>query len=214
MIKPNSNMRSQTRIRLIVLAALLSIFCAGSAGAQTLNDAVKEFRAGNVKEARRQLRVLDKKWPGNSIIKLYLASSSRKLGDYDEAIKQYKWVARNGDERYRLKAEEACKQLSAKSGKPYSAKRDHVATIYEFYTKTCVPCKKFAPVFKATAKKFPGIKFVSLDAEAPENKSLVRKYSISGYPRVVFLDGRQELIYSGFVDGDSASFEALIRKYR
>ena len=63
-------MRSQTRVRLIVLAALLLISCAGSAGAQTLNDAVKEFRAGNVKEARRQLRVLDKKWPGNSIIKL------------------------------------------------------------------------------------------------------------------------------------------------
>ena len=120
MIKLNSVMRSQTRVRLIVLAALLLISCAGSAGAQTLNDAVKEFRAGNVKEARRQLRVLDKKWPGNSIIKLYLASSSRKLGDYDEAIKQYKWVARNGDERYRLKAEEACKQLSAKSDAPPS----------------------------------------------------------------------------------------------
>ena len=66
--------------------------------------------------------------------------------------------------------------------------------IVDLYTQWCGWCKKFEPIFvQAQAKYGSAIQFERIDAEAPGNERLVKKYKVRGYPTVLLLDNNGNL---------------------
>ncbi len=112
------------------------------------------------------------------------------------------------------------------------AKEEKKAVFVDFYTEWCGPCKLMAKeVFtQPEAGKYFNDRFVAiqLNAEAPENKALVKKYGVNAFPWMVFLDAKgnqlrvmrgaapaQTLIHEAKIAlGEEMSFEQLYDKYK
>ena len=67
--------------------------------------------------------------------------------------------------------------------------------IVDFNTSWCGPCKKFAPEFEKIAKDFPGIKFLSVDAERIEHEDCDNVKSVPTFK--IFLNGLLKREFSG-----------------
>ena len=62
-----------------------------------------------------------------------------------------------------------------------------------FYADWCGYCMKFMPKFKNLSTAYSGkYNFVTLNAEAPENLSLVKDVALTGYPTVYIIDPKYQ----------------------
>lgn len=64
--------------------------------------------------------------------------------------------------------------------------------LVEFYSKTCGPCKMLSFVLKDVAKDVDDVEIVTLDFDV--NKDAVEKYSVAGYPTMIFYKDGQEVV--------------------
>jgi len=66
-----------------------------------------------------------------------------------------------------------------------------------FETSWCHYCHEFAPQFDQAAEKYrSSMDFQHVDAEDSGNQELKQKYGVKSYPRLVYLDGKGNLLYN------------------
>ncbi len=63
--------------------------------------------------------------------------------------------------------------------------------LVDFYSKVCGPCKMLSFVLKDVAKNVEGVEIVTLDFD--ENKDVVKKYGVVGYPTLILFNNGQEV---------------------
>nr|WP_314774159.1 thioredoxin fold domain-containing protein [uncultured Porphyromonas sp.] len=112
------------------------------------------------------------------------------------------------------------------------AKRQGKPLFVDFYATWCVPCKKMEKTIftQPEVGAFFNAKFVNLqlDAEAPENVEIAKKYKIEAFPTlgIIAADGKAIQINVGFMKADELlemaktavgeikGFEELYKEYR
>ncbi len=76
-----------------------------------------------------------------------------------------------------------------------------ILAVVDFFTPPCAPCKALVPVLERAAGKFPGVKFVKVNAW--NNQGLCKRFKIVGVPALLFFkDGQNVLRIDGF-DGST-----------
>ena len=86
--------------------------------------------------------------------------------------------------------------------------RNKGLVVVDFNTVWCGPCKKFAPVFEQMASKYPGVMFLSVDAEAIEHEDCENLSSVPTFK--IFLNGDLRREFSGV---DKERLEKYIERY-
>ncbi|HIA52940.1 MAG TPA: thioredoxin [Candidatus Melainabacteria bacterium] len=66
-------------------------------------------------------------------------------------------------------------------------------------------------MFEATKRKFSDVSFQVVDVD--KDKETSNKYGVSGIPHLVFLDGGNNVLYSGGAFGDEESFAQAISRF-
>ncbi len=56
--------------------------------------------------------------------------------------------------------------------------------IVKFYEPWCPACKKFAPTFEKISQEYPDVRFMNVNCDA--NKEVADKYTITGYPTIMY----------------------------
>lgn len=59
----------------------------------------------------------------------------------------------------------------------------HKYAVIDFWAEWCAPCKGFAPIFAAAAKKYPDILFAKIDTDAQAN--LAKQFEIRSIPTLI-----------------------------
>ena len=213
-----------------MIFCLLATFCLNfspPAHAADFKQAVGSYKAGDFKKALPELEACDKQFPGNTLIKYYLAMTHQQLGHIPQAKANYLWVAKNGDMNFRERAQKGCDQLSGLSSSRSSSssqtansqtsgageKQKEIAKKCLYFTASwCGPCKAFSPVFDATKSKFRNIRFDKYDIDEPSVQSLKKRYNINSVPRIVLLDKGENVIYNG--GASPSQFEKLLNFYQ
>ncbi len=220
---------------LLMAASLAVAIGSGSqvlAAPDAFTMAKKKYTEKNYQGALNDFKALSAKYPTRSDFHYYLALCNQCLSRSAEAKNEYKWVMDNDHGQLNRMATAGYNQLagargSIASGGSSSASTSPVATqsssgantavgsvktVLDFYTTWCGPCKQMEPTFEEAKSKFRGVTFKRLDAEQPDNKALVQKYQVAGYPTIVLLDGSGKQIYNqaGSMIGDE--FFNLIAK--
>jgi thiol-disulfide isomerase/thioredoxin len=77
---------------------------------------------------------------------------------------------------------------AAPAANPGGSTESPCGQILEFYTDWCGVCKQFLPSWEAAETKFRSVRFQRYNAEDPANEALVKKYTVKGYPTLVYLD--------------------------
>ncbi len=80
-----------------------------------------------------------------------------------------------------------------------------VPVIVDFFTPPCAPCKALVPVLERTAKKFPNVKVVKVNAW--NSQDLCKRLKIVGVPALLFFKDGQNVLR---IDGFDASTEQRI----
>jgi thioredoxin-like negative regulator of GroEL len=91
-------------------------------------------------------------------------------------------------------------QIASKGESVTQPTEARLPCIVDCYTTWCPFCKRFAPIFQATAEKFKGrIDFQCIDAEARSSRSFIRKHRPDGFPTLFYFDadGNQVKMMSG-----------------
>jgi len=96
-----------------------------------------------------------------------------------------------------------------KDEKEYDEIKKRGLVIVDFNTTWCGPCKKFAPEFEQIAKDFPGIKFLSVDAEKIDHEDCENIKSVPTFK--IFLNGLLKREFSGV---DKESILKYIERYQ
>jgi len=72
--------------------------------------------------------------------------------------------------------------------------------VYNFYTKWCGYSQRFMPIWNTFAnslKESDNVKAIDIDCELDENKDLVNKYKVEGFPTVIIVKNKLYELYSG-----------------
>ena len=78
--------------------------------------------------------------------------------------------------------------------------------LVDFFTPPCAPCKALVPVLERTARKFPNVKVVKVNAW--NSQGLCRRLRIAGVPALLFFkDGQTVLRIDGFDDSTEKRIE-------
>lgn len=83
--------------------------------------------------------------------------------------------------------------------------------ILDFYSTTCVPCKKVAPIIDILEEEYSlNIKRINIELE--ESQNIIKQYKVKSIPTVIFLKDNEVVeIYSG--PHPKSTYENLIRKH-
>lgn len=85
-------------------------------------------------------------------------------------------------------------------------------TILDFNAVWCVPCKMLTPVFAEAAKKYPDVKFVSVDID--KLPQTANAFNVQSVPTVVFINAEGSTTFVGTGDLLPAEkFDELVKKY-
>ena len=70
-----------------------------------------------------------------------------------------------------------------------------------FYSPTCPHCKKFFPTYLKTSEllnnQHPPLHTGKLDVTDPHNRELIKKYGITGFPRMKLFENGKPVAYEG-----------------
>ena len=81
-----------------------------------------------------------------------------------------------------------------------------IPVLVDFFTPPCAPCKALVPVLERTARKFPNVKVVKVNAW--NSQGLCRRLRIVGVPALLFFkDGQTVLRIDGFDDSTEKRIE-------
>ena len=80
-----------------------------------------------------------------------------------------------------------------------------IPVLVDIYTPPCAPCKALVPVLERTARKFPNVKVVKVNAW--NSQSLCARLKIVGVPVLLFFKGGQNVLR---IDGFDDSTERRI----
>ena len=105
--------------------------------------------------------------------------------------------------------EETSRVITVKKVEEYNKLLKNGLVIVDYNTVWCGPCKKFAPIFDSLSIKYPGIVFLSVDAEKIEHKDCEAIQSVPTFK--VFLNGTLKREFSGV---DSERLERYIKRYQ
>lgn len=179
---------------------------ASEGSSKTLNEGINLFNAKKYAEALAKMDAVLKSDAEHTAAHYYRALSLHYLGKSPQAKTEYEWViknARNADMKSRAQTG-LNSLLGLASVKP---------RVYDFYTTWCVPCKVMAPVFEELKTAYKGkVDMESLDAEDPANKALVDKYSVSGFPTFIFVDGSGKQVDAVFGTLSKGQFEDRLQR--
>lgn len=89
-------------------------------------------------------------------------------------------------------APDAAIRQALKSGKP---------TIIDLGARTCIPCKKMAPILESLAKEYQG-KASVLFIDVHEDKAAAERFRVQMIPTQIFFNGRGQEVkrHIGFLD--------------
>ncbi len=181
------------------------------AAPDAFTQAKQKYTAKNYQGALNEFKALSAKYPTRADFHYYLALCNQCLSRTAEAKNEYKWVMDNDRGDLNRMATAGYEQLSG--GRANStAQAGSVKVVMDFYTTWCRPCKEMEPTFEAAKNKFRSVNFQRIDAEKPANKALAAQYKIQGYPTIVMLDGKGNVLFNqpGQLMGDD--FFQLIEK--
>ncbi len=100
------------------------------------------------------------------------------------------------------------KVVTVKSIQEYTDLRNYGLVVVDFNTSWCGPCKTFAPIFDEIAENYPGVKFLSVDAESIEHEDTESVKSVPTFK--IFLNGLLKREFSGI---DREKLELYIERY-
>jgi thioredoxin 1 len=76
-----------------------------------------------------------------------------------------------------------------------------IPVLVDFFTPPCAPCKALVPVLERTAKKFPNVKVVKVNAW--DNQDLCARFKIVGVPSLLFFKGGENVLRLDGFDGST-----------
>lgn len=224
-------MKKHQQGKALIISTLSVAFFAtqGAFSAPNFNQAVANYNAGKYGQAAAEFESLKSAYPNNAMTRYYLALCRQALGHFDKARDEYQFVATNGDARLKSMAQQGLSRMSgAKTSVSYSGSSSNTASaspsagsrpssngkvrkILKFTATWCGPCKRFAPIYEETSKKFSDVRFETIDID--QDKATADKYQIQAVPHLVFLDGSNNILYSGGAFSDEESFSDAIKKF-
>lgn len=80
-----------------------------------------------------------------------------------------------------------------------------IPVVVDFFTPPCAPCKALVPVLERSARKYPNVKVVKVNAWS--NQGLCARFKIVGVPALLFFKGGQNVLR---IDGFDESTEQRI----
>lgn len=208
----------------------ICLMSAGSARAGGLNSGIELYNAGKYGQALPVLEAAVRANPYDPATHYYLGLCYQGLKQVSLARQHFQWVAANSrDQTLRAYAEKALGSyvppkasgsLSVSASTPVASASVATATAGEarakqlgrckvlmFETSWCHYCHEFAPQFDEAASKYGSMMdFQHVDAEDPGNGDMKQKYGIKSYPRLVYLDGKGNVLYN---EGRGAFAERL-----
>ena len=91
----------------------------------------------------------------------------------------------------------------------YLSMRDDGLVVIDFFTTWCGPCRDFAPVFEEIASNYPGVTFLSVDAESFEHEDTASVKNVPTFK--IFLNGVMRREFSGI---NREKLERYIERYQ
>ena len=208
----------------VVIVSLLSVSSTiAIASTNDFSKGVELYNAGKYSQSLPLLEAAVKATPYDDSSHYYLGLCYQALKQVTVAKAQFQWVAANSRNAtlrsYAAKAIGASgasqtsgsSTTSAAQQAPANQTSQPLATqagdakikqlgrckVLMFETSWCHYCHEFAPQFDEAAQKYRGfMDFQHVDAEDPSNLDMKQKYSIKSYPRLVYLDGRGNVLYN------------------
>ncbi|HMP54681.1 MAG TPA: thioredoxin family protein [Candidatus Melainabacteria bacterium] len=229
--------KALTLLLALVIIALSSVaFAQGSGKEASLASAVAAFKSKDYKSALNYCNQAIRANPTDVGAHYYKALSLHYMNQISQAKQEYEWVAKTGNNSLAANAQKALAGLekrsssyqgsgssSASSGTTstsssggYSRYSSRKPKVLDFYTTWCGPCKMLAPILETVERSYSGrVEFQRLDAEAPQNASLVSQYKIKAYPTVIFLDrnGKEAQRMRGVPGGSEAEVADALKHY-
>ena len=93
--------------------------------------------------------------------------------------------------------------------KKYLSMRDDGLVVVDFNTSWCGPCRGFAPIFEEIASNYPGVTFLSVDAESFDHEDTASVKSVPTFK--IFLNGVMRREFSGI---NREKLERYIERYQ
>ncbi len=198
--------------------AMFLIAISAALSAPTYQQAVADYNAGKYAQAAEEFETLKQAEPINTTLRYYLALCRERLNQRGPARSEYEWLSQYGDAKLKVLATQGLARMSGArpSGTGGSSvgqdNRRVVRKVLEFTAEWCEVCKKFAPVFEATKRKYSDLQFEVADFD--HDKALVNKYSIDAPPTVLFLNADGRVIYGVHSFSSVETFSNALDRFR
>lgn len=192
--------------------------------AVSFEQAVADFNQGRYARALGKFQLLCSQDPGDATALYYVALCHHHLNDCPAAASEYlRVLAQTEDPELIRRAQTGMQTIAQGVGGSFSMgvqpaspstftsvaatavpqaaasqqqlSRAPLPVIIDLYTTWCPYCTKFAPLFQQAARDFNGrVICKSLNAEDEGNRKLVKKFKVTAFPTILFLDGQGNLI--------------------
>ncbi len=180
----------------------------------SFEQATADFDQGRYARALGQFQLLCAQNPDDAVALYYVALCHHNLNDSPAAASEYlRVLAQTRDPELIRRAQAGMQAIAEGVGgnfsmgtqaatsvpqAPATAKQLSSAplpVVIELYTTWCPHCTRFAPLFSQAAHDFNGRMICkSLNAEDEGNRRLVKKFKVTAFPTILFLDGQGNLI--------------------
>lgn len=212
--------RRSLRQAVILCAIMMPINLSVSAASADLSRGIEFYNAGKYSQSLPLLEAAVRANPYDDSSHYYLGLCYQSLKQITLAKAHFQWVAANGRNptlrayaaktmaHYGSPVEATSATASAAAStapaNTQTAQQTADAKIKQlgrckvlmFETSWCHYCHEFAPTFDEAAQKYRTVDFQHVDAEAPGNAEMTQKYGIKGYPSLVYLDGKGNVLYN------------------